>query len=590
MLVAAGAAAGMAAFLAITRTEAPLPAARLVPAETLLLAECPDLLGTVVRWRETDLARMLREPEIQAFLARPLAALQASAGGAWLPLLKDLQPRRGFLALADLNQNIPLAVGGVSLGDRAQAEALLARVRARLAAASPRGRWERQRYGGFQIESFTADGITVCGAFAKEWFFAANDVELLKGTLDRFAGKLSTSLEAAPTYRQCARHLPERADLRLFAQAGSLSERLLTQWIAPAQAAPPAAAAPVRTGFRAAALASRFEGRRLRDTLFLYRPGQRPQPVLNGKTLALTTPQTLFYGALAPRTATPAPSPGKPKLPSPGAIPVEFLQAAALNPPPATLTQFHTAFGPEHALLLNWPGNLAEPGLFLACEIRDPAAARRFVESAFRAWARSEAAGVSLWTFTGNRPEQTRFHPSVALTSRHFLAGLSAESLQPFASLANAPVPDGPTLRQSPAFQTAMATIPAPQTAVAYLDAGPLFERLYGMLRPVILLWGNGMLPPGGPVDFTKLPAPATIARHLSPLSLSAAQTGDGVVIESAGPVTFLELGAGIGGAALAASRSGKATPRPPEAGPRQPMAPLSAPAPGDANPAATDR
>jgi len=576
-------AAGLATVLVRARPNADrlVSAARLVPAETLLFAECPDLFATAGRWRETDLYRISQEPEVQAFLARPQAALTGSGG--WPEALEKLartQPRQAFLAVSELTHNMPHAVGGIALQNgHTQIEALLAQARAQAKAASPQGQWETVPYGGFEIESFQANGLTLAGAFAGNWYFVANDVELLKATLDRFSGKLTTSLEAAPSYRESVRLLPTQPDFRFFAQPGALSERLLTHWNLPVQEALSDGNTAPRT-LRAVALASRFEGRRMRDTLFLYRPGQGTLPVLNGQTLGLTTPNTLFYGALAPLVAA-APQQGAPKPPGSGAIPVEFLQAAALHAPPASLAQFQSAFGPEHALLLDWPEKMAQPGLFLACEIRNPAAARQFVESAFRAWARSEAEGVSLWTFSGNGPEQAHFHPAVALTARHFLAGLSPESLQPFASLANMPMAGGQTLRQSPAFLGAMAAIPPPQMAVAYLNAKPLFEHLYGILRPAALLWGNGMLPAGTAFDFTKLPSAEAIARHLTPLSLSAVQNDAGILVESAGPVTFLEIGVGVGGVLLPSMIQTGTPPGLRQGPPQRPLAaPLSAPDP----------
>lgn len=579
-------AAGLTAVLVRARPNADrlVSAARLVPAETLLFAECPDLSASAGRWHETDLYRISQEPEVQAFLARPRAALSGSGG--WPEALEKLartQPRQAFLAVAELTNNMPHAVGGLAFQNgRAEIEALLAQARAQAKIASPQGHWETVIYGGFEIESFRANGLTLAGAFAGNWYFVANDVELLKATLDRFAGKLTTSLGAAPSYRESGRFLPTQPDFRFFAQPGALSERLLAHWNMPVQetlsdgnGAPHA--------LRAIALASRFEGRRMRDTLFFYRPSQVPLPLLNGQTLGLTTPNTLFYGALAPRVAAAPPQQGAPKPPGPGAIPVDFLQAAALHAPPATLAQFQSAFGPEHALLLDWPDKMAQPGLFLACEIRNPAAARQFVESAFRAWARSEAEGVSLWTFSGNGPEQAHFHPAVALTARHFLAGLSPESLQPFASLANMPVADGQTLRQSPAFLGAMAAVPPPQMAVAYLNAKPLFEHLYGILRPAALLWGNGMLPAGTSFDFTKLPSTEAVARHLTPLSLSAVQNDAGILVESAGPVTFLEIGVGLGGILLPSMIQTGTPPGLRQGTPQRPLAaPLSAPVPGN--------
>lgn len=552
--------------------ERPASAARLVPADTIFLAECPDLPGTALRWRETALAQILREPQVEAFLAVPLARLrQNEVWARTLGRLARVQPHTAFLAVASITENMPHAVAGCSFaGDRKEAEALLAEARAQAQFASPQGKLERENYGKFQIETFRANGITVAACLTGRSVFVANDVELLKSTLDRFSGKAPLALHSTRAYRKSMKRLPQHPDLRLFAQPNPYSDKLL------AQLGPPAAPGVGKIG--AIALGARFEGALLRERLFVLQTPTASRPQLSHKTLGLTTPHTLFYGALAPLYAQDAPAsrPPVPSLSHPLRVLLSALNAAA---PPATFAQFKTAFGPEHAVLLDWPAASAQPNLFLALEVRDPVHARKFVESAFRAWSRADAAGVSFWINPGNAP----IHPAVALTQQHFLAGLSPESLAPFASSAvHAPAREG-TLAQSTAYVSAMAAVSKPQIGMAYLDARPFFERFYGWLRPMILFWGSVKL--GDGCDFGKLPLPPVIGRHLAPISLSATQTGSGVLLESTGPVTFMEVSVGLGAVASAIlAPTFQITPRAPTPQPLLPS-PLAAPAAPEPSP-----
>ncbi len=555
--------------------------AQLVPAETLLLADFPDLRATAIRWKETDLHAIFQEPQVQAFFAQPLAALQQNDNWAGaLGSMQRIQPQRAFLAVVSVTNNMPRAVGGVAFGsERAEVERLISRAREQVQSVSPTGKLERLRYRNFRIESFSSHGITLAGCFARNWYLVANDIDLLKATLDRFSGKTHTALDSAPAYEQSQALLPPHPDFTLFTQPGAISERLLTQWSASGRMLDPQESAALQK-IRAVAIASRMEGPRIRGSLFLYQPELSPRPLLNGKTLSLTTTDTLFYAAMAPLIPEQIPQRGNPQV-FPSLIPMRTL-LAALNSPPATLGQFKSAFGPEHAVLLDWAAGATQPNLFLVSEIRDPAEARRFMESVFHAWSRADAEGVSFWTLTMDDPSMAQFHPTVALTAHHLLAGLSPESLKPFA--ASATHPPGATLEKTPAFLGAMATLPKPQTGIAYLDAKPFFERVYGWLRPAAMLWGNGIASFGGAVDYRKLPTPRVIAGHLTPIALSAVQTPTGMLLESTGPVSFLELSEGLAAAAvllaLPAFEGRAAIPRGGAPGvlPPLPSKPLSAP------------
>jgi hypothetical protein len=49
-------------------------------------------------------------------------------------------------------------------------------------------------------------------------------------------------------------------------------------------------------------------------------------------------------------------------------------------------------------------------------------------------------------------------------------------------------------------------------------------------------------------VDASKLPATETISKHLTPIVLSQSRFPDGYLIESAGPVTMLQVAAAAAG------------------------------------------
>ncbi len=546
-------------------------AAQLAPAEALLVAEFPNLPSTAMRWKGTALSQIFAEPELRAFLSKPVAGM---APGADLPdameRLKRLRPRQAFLAVASLEENRPRAVAGLEFtGDRRELEPLISQALIRAQNASPQGGIRRLHYRGYRLLTFNDRGVTLAGCFAKNWYFVANDVDLLKATLDRLSGSGHPVLAKTAAYRVSQLALPPRADFRLFVQSPAPANRLLARFSADKPTTP----APK---FASAALASRIEGALIHDTLVIRLRGTPTRvPALNGRTLALTTSDTLFYGAMAPQLESwlGSNAPGTNRL-------IPTLLAAITPPGKPDLARFQAAFGPEHALLLDWPRPSPQPDLFLASEIRDPAQARRFTEALLQRWDREDAGGVPIWTFSLAQP--ALFHPAVALAGGHMVAGLSSERLRPFAMHAvHQPEGKGETLERSPVFRSSVALLARPETALAYLDAATVFERIYTALRPAAAIWGPGIPWLSAYADFDRLPSPQAVSRHLSPITLSAHQAEEGIVIDTAGPVSFVELAAGLG---LGAFYAAAPALRPPNPNPQSilPPAPpkaLSAPA-----------
>ncbi len=85
-----------------------VPAAQLLPAETLLFVDLPNLPRTAVRWPQTGLAKIFMEPELQKFLEKP-----RSAGGPGkmldekLTQILRLAPREVFFAVTSIDGPSP---------------------------------------------------------------------------------------------------------------------------------------------------------------------------------------------------------------------------------------------------------------------------------------------------------------------------------------------------------------------------------------------------------------------------------------------------------------------------------------------------
>ena len=532
-----------------------LSAAEFLPQETLLFAELPDFRATGIRWRETALSKIAGEPEVQAFLERPRSKIPKNS--TWddvVARLRKADARQVFAAVTAISDNMPRMIAGFSFGgDRKEVEALVAKARAQAQSNSPTGKSELIRHGDLEIETFTVKEITIAGAFASDWYFVANNVELLKSTLDRFGGKAQGALSQAEPYRNATAHMPLNPDARLFIQPATLFDKVVMLSAVSGNPIDPQQAAEMRN-IQAVCGGVRLEGERIRDTFFVLQPKGARHPALSGSTLSVTTPDTILYYAFAPLI--------------PDRIPMVDLTALAslsnelrnvaetLGGSTATLTKVKEAFGPEYAFYSDWPAQSGQPTLGLAVQVRDAKLARQFADAVFAGWKQESGADVSTWSAPANAG--LPWVPAVALTNKYFLASLNAEALQKSIAQSKA---GGATLEKSTTYTGALATVTKPETTLAYLDTKALFERVYDVLRPMAFLGANLIPHAAEYVDFGKLPATQTISKHLQPIILSGAQLKDGVLFESTGPVSVYEAGLGllaVGGAVAIPMMKGK--------------------------------
>jgi hypothetical protein len=248
-----------------------------------------------------------------------------------------------------------------------------------------------------------------------------------------------------------------------------------------------------------------------------------------------------------------------------------------------------TALGPETGMMVEWPEDAAMPTLLVAAEVRDAAKAQAFNQVLIdpvtlgAPWRSEERDGILV--ATAPPLAIAVVHPTVALTERFALFGLSPEAVT--AALARAKAPAG-ALEQTAAFQEMAAFAPEQAQAFAYLDFQRLFERVYRMARPFITLSLAFSAEAGAQYDAGKLPPVQAVSKHFGASVLTQSQIEGGTVIESIGSVTIPELLLGVG-AAMAASGLPDFSSALPGSAPAKSrkLPPVSAPPPADASRAA---
>lgn len=496
--------------------------AELAPAETIFFAQLPNLRQTAARIPQSDLYRIWRGPDMQAFLEKPRRKVPwLRAWAERFDEIMEVAPGEFFLALTSIEGASPGFVSGFSFaGSQRDAEKLAAHLR----------------------EQFLPGGEIV-SSFRSNWYLCASDAGLLEAMLARFDGNPVSSLVSTRLFQQSIAPLGVGHDLVLYGKPPQLSGRLdfLTELGGQAQ---PNAQETV-------AMATRFEGRNLHDIIFLHGNGPAQPGTLSRQTLTLTSPQTLFYYAADLALLQPGPESGALKSLVPGLAGME----KRLAEKGLSWADLSGAIGPEWGIVTEWPDDAALPTLLLASEIRDAGKARTFMEVLTTPplpeapWRSEETDGVTLW----NAPTEgfSIVRPTVALSDRFALLGMSPEVVTGALPKSKSPKP---SIGQTVAFQDIAKSVPEQVSAFGIVDFKRLFERVYRMARPFITLSVAFSAEAGAQIDAGKLPSVESISDYLSTIVLTQSRIEDGTVIESVGSITLPELlfGVGAGGMATA--------------------------------------
>lgn len=561
--------------------------AECLPSGTLILLSAPDPARTAADWKTTDLYKIWSEPEVKAFLEKPLSLLPSNPNfGATLAQAARVEPKNLFIALTSLEEKEgrPHLLAGFQFkGDSKQVDALLARPKAWLRQSQLAGKADLLNYQGRAIETFEApDGDLLASAFIDDWYLIGNDVSLLKTTIDRLDHRATApGLDQDPAFQSVCAKLPKGHETLIFARAQPFLGRIFALAAASGQPAPAASRAEAEK-LQAFGAATRIEDGKIHDTFYALAPGGAPG-LLRMSSLPLTSADTLFYGATTFKLPAAFNVPTLPGTPAAAALAALAGWADALQGQGISVDSIRAALGDEASAQIDWPASNTQPSPVASFDLRDRAAAQKLLDglAAARApggpaWQKMPAdKGITLYTL--DLPNVVFVSPTLTLTDQHLIAGLNAEDVRAAAARESA---GGGAMAQTERYKAAVAAVVKPNVAFAYVDARAFFERAYGVLKPAATM-GAAIFAPqlSDYLDVGKLPATETISRHLSPTVFSEAVDAQGVTVESLGSVTAAQAVAG-----LAMAAGGAAWPMlqkqfwMPDPGQKKPQTPSAAP------------
>ena len=584
LLVGVGAAAAIAGWYVwnLSQKTSSASVSVLLPRETIFVAHMPDFNQTRDQWRQSDIYKLYREPEVQNFLQKPLANFSTPKGFGAQTLLEfeQLEPKNVFFALTSFDDNSPKLAGGFRFqGSVGDAERVIGKWRSKFLEKNPGARREKLHYEHHEIDLVAATPFTLATAYDRPWFFAATDLTELKGLLDRADGRAKDpkeTLETDEAYHAAISHRPSNYALFFYLQPKTFAARLATLRAA-IQSPAATKQQTILEQVRSISGATRLEGGKIYDLLFVGMPRLESHdvgPALTRSSLTLGTKETFFYLSmllnLGERMETLNQAAGF------SGMTQKFAQA--FSDSGITADDWKAAFGLELGSLADWPSSAHWPTLLLTLPVLDVAKAGKIVEAATRAdedaiWTRAEKDGVRYFSMQSSAT-LVAITPTIALSDRLLVAGFNPVSVEEAVKRNGSASSE---FSDSPTYKSAARVVPAPTNFFAYIDTQLLYSRLDASLRPMLLLAAAFMPTLSNSVDLGKLPSPEVITKHLSPIVSSQRYERDGYVAESVGPITFnqsvigLAILSGTGAAALQKANTSLSGWSSPPAGSSQP-------------------
>ena len=531
----------VASALWILRATGPTDAAALLPADAVALASLPDLPRTTSRWPKTILAKIGAEPEMKAFLERPVQYLTKDRGGNEAAgILWQLKPERIFAAVVSVNSNdAAFLVGFQFWGRKSGHDLAVARLREELSRGSPAPEVVRENYQGVEIASSAHRGLTLYNASQGQWGFLSNNLPALKDAIDRTAGrKKEGSLADSPRYKEVLSKLAKDADLLLFCQPQSALETMLEVGSSLGAQPIPHQIEQLRK-VEAIGATTKLDQVNLRDSIFVLRRNPPDIGSLNHGAMKFTSPETAAYFAFVSdfRQIFTAAS--------------NAIATGLLSNPATQSTRLPQlipeALGPDTAISVSWAPQQMRPTGLIAVQIKDQAKAEESVRellALFPEASVTELEGIRYFSFPSL---QSAFaNPTLALVEGFLVLGVDpselSDSLQSFKT--------GQTLETSSVFASALSAYKATNEVFGYADSKMLFERGFPMLRRIIV-FGVAVVPGASAIiDASKLPETESIAKHLQPIVYNQTRIPEGYLVESSGPITMNQavfLGAAVG-------------------------------------------
>jgi hypothetical protein len=525
--------------------------ATLLPQETVFFAQVRDFDRTRNQWHESDIYQLYREPAVQEFLQKPLTNLpRRDAVSETLQEIEKLDPKDAFIGVTSIEDNIPKVLAGFRFrGSREEAGKVIGQWCRQSLNLEPNSPHQPIEYAQHQIEIASIGPNQLLTVYDEDWFLASNDLEQLKGLLDRVDHRpiatqspaatrqdRQSTLAADQNFRAAVAHMPSSYALLFYLQPKTIAEKLDLLEAKAGRQIPPEQRAGLWQ-MRSLCGAMRFDKGKIHDVWFLGMPKLQNEK-LTRSAVTLGTTDTFFYLAtlLNPQSFEAINQAGA-NAPFSGWL-QKFLQATARSG--ITGDDWKAAFDLELGSLADWPAGARWPSLIAALPVKDSARAEKIVNAFTFAidedghWERTEKGGVRYFSL----PSPASFvaiTPTIALSSRILIAGLDPSSVE---AVMKRSASSASVLARAQNYKSAARLLPEPTNVFGYIDTQLMYSRLDASLRPMLMI---AALLPGisDHVDISKVPLPEVVTRHLSPIVFSQRYDGDGYVAESIGPVTF---------------------------------------------------
>jgi hypothetical protein len=553
--------------------------ANLLPESTLLFVDIPDFSRSRSDFAKTELYALWHEPEVQAFLEKPLAAAQGLlASGSASKEQADLAARivgmfqgEVFLAVTRITI-IPVFNPGVVLGvdarqKRIEATALLYALETDLKRSYPDARFQEKKHLGVKYSVWELrPGWQVCHAWLNSLAVFTLDEDTLRDVIACSTGQRPRDfkpLAASAKYQHVLRQASQNHEFLAY-----LNVEELLGLVGPLLALAPQTAGMYENLARiqASAASMTFLDGGIEDVgLVAYsKPNPKPTPPTQRKTLALTSPETLAY-FVGPADLAAAYDAALQSLSQSGSANLTFavtqfqetLRQRGVRPREDLLQKL----GPEFAAISRWPAGADVPHIAAVAEIADAASVRPALDNTLDAlkqawlgddarfaWDETEFAGQKLRTVHLSGA----LAPTYVMTDRFLILASSPDCARELAAQAT----NGqPTLASNERYAQSIKRLPANGSAYAYADLRGWIEPLHGLATT-----GLSRLATNAFVDVAKLPRAETIARHLFPfVSATVSEPQQEMTITFSPIGKPLLFAAGMGGAVWAGNALGPA-------------------------------
>lgn len=545
-------------------------AADLLPDSTLVFLDVPNFSQSRADFAKTEMYALWHEPEVQAFLAKPLAALHDALINRGAPKeenalgerLLDLMQGEVFLAVTRVTI-FPAFNPGLVLGvdvrrKRIEAAAALYTLENNLKQSHPKGRFQEKKYLGVTYSIWeTFPGMPICHASLNSLFVFTLGEDTMRDVIACHVGQVPRDfkrLATSPKYRNVIQHTGKNNEFLAYCNV----EEILTL-VGPLLMLTPQTSGlhDTLSRIQTSAASVTFVDGGIEDVGFVAysRATEKPTPATARETLALTTPDTLLYwassaelAALYDQAMQSLSQSGNANLMAAAGQFQQTLRSRGVRINEDVLPKL----GPEYAVIANWRVGARAPDCALVSAITDAARLRPALDGVMSAlketvvgdddrfpWDETEYAGQTLRTV---HIGPGILAPTYTTTDQFFiLAGTPDYARELLAQVKDAK----PTLAQNALYTQSMKRLPANGSSYLYADLRSLFGPLYALGTSSLSLIGTNDF-----VDTATLPPSATIAKHLFPFVSTTVSEPRQETSMSFSPFgKGIALAAGIGGA-----------------------------------------